>query len=128
MVTVFSFQHMALEMNVCPQELLEQIHTKIVRSGIYERIEQQGQVKAISRTARKVSMTHETDKVVQEKVFKVLLKRLKAGLIRGVTTEQGLKSVIGKHFAQRRRNLDRMDDLFSKNNVTKTQRANGGNW
>lgn len=124
-VRLFSFQHVALSLNVCPLQLMQDLQTKITRAGIYDRLDTDS---SIVRTRRSVGLTFEPTSKQKKTILKALIKRFEEGKLPNITSHEQLIRLVDKQFKQRESQLLNTDDLFSKDNIRNTQRRNGNKW
>lgn len=124
-IRLFSFQHIAMSLNVCPLQLMQELQTKITRAGIYDRLDTKS---SIVRTRRSVGLTFEPNDKQKQSILKALIKRFEEGKLPNITTHEQLIRLVDRKFKQRAQQLLNTDDLFSKDNIRNTQRQNGEKW
>jgi|TARA_B110000211_G_C14091847_1_gene559595 hypothetical protein len=124
-IRIFSFQHIAISLNVCPLQLMQDLQTKITRAGIYDRLDTKS---SIVRTRRSVGLTFVPSSKQKQSILKALVKRFEEGKLPNIISHEQLIRLVDKQFKQREQQLLNTDDLFSKDNIRNTQRRNGENW
>lgn len=124
-VRPFSFQHIAISLNVCPLQLMQDLQTKITRAGIYDRIENN---KSIVRSRRSIGLTFQPTSKQKQTVLKALIKRFEDGNLPKVQSREQLIRLVNRKFKERSERLLNTDDLFSRDNIRNTQRQNGKKW